>query len=95
MPFQDSDAPDPIAEFRACVAGQQFGTVSADPPWQFQNRTGTIAPEHRRLSRYGTMTLEQICALPVAEATAPRSHLYLWCPNAMLPEGLRVLAAWS
>lgn len=95
MPFQDPDAPNPIAEFRGCVAGQQFGTVLADPPWQFQNRTGKIAPEHRRLSRYGTMTLEQICALPVAEAAAPRSHLNLWCPNAMLPEGLRVLAAWS
>ncbi|HXW25016.1 MAG TPA: MT-A70 family methyltransferase [Xanthobacteraceae bacterium] len=77
------------------VGGRRFGTVLADPPWQFQNRTGKVAPEHRRLSRYGTLTLDEIKALPVGRITAPVSHLYLWVPNAMLPEGLAVLAAWG
>lgn len=77
------------------VGGRRFGTVLADPPWQFQNRTGKVAPEHRRLSRYGTLTLDEIKALPVSRITAPVSHLYLWVPNAMLPEGLAVLAAWG
>ena len=72
-----------------------FGTIIADPPWQFQNRTGKMAPEHRRLSRYGTMTLDDIVALPVEQMAATKSHLYLWVPNALLPEGLRVLAAWG
>ena len=67
----------------------------ADPPWQFINRTGKVAPEHRRLSRYGTLTLAEICALPVHEVAAPVAHLYLWCPNALLPEGLDVLRAWG
>src|SRR3982751_607174 len=75
--------------------GQKFGTILADPPWQFQNRTGKIAPEHKRLSRYGTMTLDEICALPVRELAADPSHLYLWVPNALLPEGLRVMEAWG
>jgi len=73
----------------------QFKTVLADPPWQFQNRTGKIAPEHRRLTRYGTMGLEDICALPVGECVASTAHLYLWVPNALLPHGLRVLSAWG
>jgi N6-adenosine-specific RNA methylase IME4 len=77
------------------VGNRRFGTVLADPPWQFQNRTGKVAPEHRRLSRYGTLTLDEIKSLPVAEITAPVSHLYLWVPNAMLPEGLAVLTAWG
>jgi N6-adenosine-specific RNA methylase IME4 len=77
------------------VGDRQFGTVLADPPWQFQNRTGKVAPEHRRLSRYGTLTLDEIKALPVGRITAPVSHLYLWVPNAMLPEGLAVLEAWG
>src|ERR1700751_1644361 len=77
------------------VGTHRFGTVLADPPWQFQNRTGKVAPEHRRLSRYGTLTLDEIKALPVGRITAPVSHLYLWVPNAMLPEGLAVLAAWG
>lgn len=83
------------ADLRRVAAGQAFGTLLADPPWQFQNRTGKVAPEHRRLSRYGTMTLDDIKALPVAECAAPTAHLYLWVPNALLPEGLAVMAAWG
>jgi len=75
--------------------GARFGTVLADPPWRFQNRTGKVAPEHRRLNRYGTMTLDEIMALPVADVLADRAHLYLWVPNALLLEGLKVLEAWG
>ena len=41
------------------------------------------------------MTLEKIKALPVADLAAPVCHLYLWVPNALLPEGLAVLTAWG
>ena len=46
----------------ATARGKRFGTILADPPWQFQNRTGKIAPEQKRLNRYGTITLDDICA---------------------------------
>lgn len=72
-----------------------FSTILADPPWQFQNRTGKMAPEHRRLARYGTLDLPHLLALPVADLAADRAHLYLWVPNALLPEGLAVMAAWG
>lgn len=77
------------------LAGQQFATIMADPPWQFQNRTGKMAPEHKRLSRYETMGLDEIIDLPVKQLTQNRAHLYLWVPNALLPEGLRVIEAWD
>jgi len=77
------------------AGGRRFATVLADPPWQFTNKTGKIAPEHKRLSRYGTMELDEIKALPVATIVAPTAHLYLWCPNAMLPDGLAVMQAWG
>ena len=77
------------------AAGQRFSTILADPPWRFTNRTGKMAPEHRRLSRYRTMTMEEIAALPVAQITAPVAHLYLWVPNALLPWGLHVMEAWG
>jgi N6-adenosine-specific RNA methylase IME4 len=77
------------------LGDRQFSTVLADPPWQFHNRTGKVAPEHRRLSRYGTMALEEIKALPVQDIVAPVAHLYLWVPNALLPQGLEVLSAWG
>lgn len=75
--------------------GLRFKTVLADPPWRFANRTGKIAPEHRRLARYETMNFDAICQLPVSDVTADTAHLYLWVPNALLPEGLAVLAAWG
>lgn len=50
------------ADLLRTAGGQRFSTVLADPPWQFQNRTGKVALEHRRLNRYGTMTLADITA---------------------------------
>ncbi len=82
-------------DFAQRIGGKKFATILADPPWQFQNRTGKVAPEHRRLNRYGTMTLDDIKALPVASASADTAHLYLWVPNALLPEGLAVMTAWG
>jgi N6-adenosine-specific RNA methylase IME4 len=83
------------SDLQRSLGQSRFSTVLADPPWQFANRTGKIAPEHRRLSRYGTMTLDEIAQLPVSDFVEPTAHLYLWCPNALLPEGLAVMKAWG
>lgn len=82
-------------DLKAFVQDARFGTVLADPPWRFVNRTGKMAPEHKRLNRYGTMSVEEICALPVAEIARERAHLYLWVPNALMPDGLKVMEAWG
>lgn len=82
-------------DFARSLRGKRFKTVLADPPWQFQNKTGKVAPEHKRLNRYGTMDLQAIMDLPVADVLDDTAHLYLWVPNALLPEGLRVLDAWG
>ncbi len=82
-------------DFASFIGDRKFRTVLADPPWQFMNRTGKVAPEHRRLSRYRTLSLHEICEIPVALAADTPSHLYLWVPNALLPEGIRVLEAWG
>lgn len=90
---------DPLREAQTVpplpLAAEGFKTILADPPWRFTNRTGKVAPEHRRLDRYSTMDLEEICALRVVEVAAPNAHLYLWAPNALLPEGLKVMEAWG
>lgn len=83
----------PVAPLPTVDGG--FQTILADPPWRFQNRTGKVAPEHKRLGRYGTMSLDEIKALPVDTVTAPNAHLYLWVPNALLPEGIEVMRAWG
>lgn len=88
-------APDAAHELLTQHGNRRFPTILADPPWQFQNRTGKVAPEHKRLSRYGTMQLDEIMALPVSQLAEDTAHLYLWVPNALLPEGLRVMEAWG
>jgi N6-adenosine-specific RNA methylase IME4 len=86
----------PVAESFLNVVPQRFyGTILADPPWRFLNRTGKVAPEHKRLNRYETLSLNEIMEIPVKNVTAEKSHLYLWVPNALLPEGLEVLKAWG
>ena len=77
------------------ASGRKYNTIYADPPWQFQNRTGKVAPEHKPLTRYETMTLDDIKALPVADLAGDKAHLYLWVPNALLPDGLAVMDAWG
>jgi N6-adenosine-specific RNA methylase IME4 len=81
--------------YTSCLPPQAFGTVLADPPWRFANRTGKMAPEHRRLTRYPTLTLQDIKALPLNAFVQPDSHLYLWVPNALLQEGLEVMQSWG
>jgi len=91
-----ADGDGAASDFRSFCSGRApFGTILADPPWQFQNRTGKVAPEHKRLSRYGTLTLQEIKGLPVADAAAPTAHLYLWVPNALLPDGIAVMKDWG
>ena len=85
----------PSQDLRDFLGDDRFGCIMADPPWRFTNRTGKVAPEHKRLSRYPTMTVEDICALPVAEYLEDRAHCYMWVPNALLPDGLKVLDAWG
>lgn len=84
-----------IEDFCRFTSGKKYKTIYADPPWQFQNRTGKVAPEHKRLTRYDTLSLDEIKMIPVADVAEEKSHLYLWVPNALLPEGLEVMRAWG
>lgn len=86
---------DIAADLAQATNGATFRTILADPPWRFVNRTGKIAPEHQQLSRYKTLSTDQICTMPVNSMAQETAHLYLWVPNALLPDGLRVLQSWG
>lgn len=90
-----NDIRDTIRNLRTFTGGNRYRTIYADPPWQFQNRTGKVAPEHKRLNRYQTMPLADIMALPIKDIADEKCHLYLWIPNAILPSGLSVMKAWG
>jgi N6-adenosine-specific RNA methylase IME4 len=82
-------------EFISEIQQNDYKTILADPPWRFLNRTGKMAPEHKRLSRYPTLHLDEIKEIPVHLVSNKNSHLYLWIPNALLNEGLEVMEAWG
>jgi N6-adenosine-specific RNA methylase IME4 len=90
-----ADRPRGVTEEIRNLTGVKYRTILVDPPWRFKNRTGKVAPEHRRLSRYTTLTVEELSTLPVLALAAETAHLYLWVPNALLPDGLCLMAAWG
>ncbi len=85
----------PAQDFARNVVNRSYGTILADPPWRFQNRTGKMAPEHKRLSRYTTLSLQEIKEIPISLVAADNCHLYLWVPNALIKEGLQVMESWG
>jgi N6-adenosine-specific RNA methylase IME4 len=70
-----------------------FGTIVADPPWQYGNTsTRGAAANH-----YGTMTIEKLVRLSVEvdEWAAPDCHLYLWTTNNFIREAFTIVDAWG
>lgn len=70
---------------------RRFAVVEADPPWEFGNKGVNGAAE----GHYPTMTTAEICALPVKRHATAEAVCFLWVPNALLPDGLKVLEAWG
>lgn len=68
-----------------------YDVIYADPAWQYADRTCNGAAE----KHYSTMTIEEICRLPVQYIAAKDCALFLWATYPLLPEALRVIEAWS
>ena len=77
---------------RAAIFPQgKYQVIYADPPWEYENSGFNEAAQNQ----YPTMPLKDICALPVETLTTSASVLFLWATNPLLPEALRVMAAWD
>jgi N6-adenosine-specific RNA methylase IME4 len=73
------------------LSGQRFGTIYADPPWDYDNQSTRAATSNH----YESMTIEQLCELPIPELSADKCHLHLWTTNAFLFECPRIFEAWG
>lgn len=67
---------------------KKYQTILADPPWQYGKGWGWGAGKY-----YSLMTIKEIKQIKIP--SADNAHLYLWCPNGMLPIGLRVMKEWD
>lgn len=70
---------------------KQYGVILADPPWNYANAGCRGAAENH----YSTMTVGDICALPIGDLAAPDSVLLEWCTWPQLQEGIQVMKAWG
>lgn len=73
------------------AAEKKYGIIYADPPWRYEQRSIQGGAE----KHYPTMSLEEICALPVAELADKDSALFLWTTFPKLKESFRVMDAWG
>lgn len=72
----------------------RYPIIYADPPWRYENPP--MGGTNRSIeNHYPTMTLEEICALPVAELATEDALLYLWATAPKLAECMKVIEAWG
>ena len=73
----------------------KYQIIYADPPWSYRNRRTGGSMKSGSVSKYETMTLEDICELPVGDICLSNSVLFLWATTPLLPDCLKVLEAWG
>jgi N6-adenosine-specific RNA methylase IME4 len=72
----------------------RYPIIYADPPWRYENPP--IGASNRSIeNHYPTMTLEEICALPVAKLASDHALLYLWATAPKLSECMSVISSWG
>jgi N6-adenosine-specific RNA methylase IME4 len=74
---------------------RRYPIIYADPPWHFEVYNDATGGEGAAHAHYPTMSLDDICALPVANVATPDAALFLWTTAPTLPEALKVLEAWG
>lgn len=84
-----------IAKGNAPLAvAAKFPVVYADPPWRYENPP--MGASNRSIeNHYPTMSLEEICAMPVRDIVTDDAILYMWATAPKLAECLQVLTAWG
>jgi N6-adenosine-specific RNA methylase IME4/ParB-like chromosome segregation protein Spo0J len=72
----------------------KYPVIYADPPWRYENPP--MGGTNRSIeNHYPTMSLEEICAMPVGELAADDAMLYLWATAPKLAECMKVIEAWG
>ena len=73
---------------------EAYDVILADPPWAYRNKRTGGSMISGASQKYPTMSVEEICALPIGEIAARDSVLFLWVTTPMMEEGLQVMRAW-
>lgn len=94
---EPTPAPEPADEIRTADlqdfirAGRRFACIYADPAWPYDNQTTRGSTD----DHYATMSLEDICGMPIQDIAADAAHLHLWTTTAFLFDARTVMEAWG
>lgn len=71
--------------------GKKYNVIYADPAWRYNN-TGVAGAAEKH---YQTMSIEELCKLPVKEIAADDAFLFLWVTFPILYEAQPIFKAWG
>lgn len=67
----------------------------ADPPWKYGDSRDGLSTATGATTHYPTMSISELCALPILELAEDNAVLFLWVTSPILPESFRVIEAWG
>lgn len=71
----------------------KFNVIYADPPWKYGDKlTESYGGTQYH---YESMSVAELCDLPVDDLAADDCVLFLWVTSPLLPDGLRIVEAWD
>ena len=74
---------------------RRYAVIYADPPWDFEVYNEESGIERAAANHYSTMSLDEICALPIPSLASPAAALFMWTTVPHLRESFQVLDAWG
>lgn len=71
--------------------GQKYPVIYADPATRYVSGFSDRSIENH----YPTMTIEELCALPVSDLALPDAVLFIWTTIPQLRNTMRIIEAWG
>lgn len=77
--------------------GGKYSVIYADPPWEYNSGDQHTNVEQRTVLgiHYSSMSIKEICALPVRDISSNNAALFLWVTSPLLAECFEVITAWG
>lgn len=80
---------------QTALPNKRYGVIYADPEWRFEVYSRETGMDRAADNHYPTSSIQEICERPIADIVADDCVLFLWATVPMLPDALRVMAAWG
>lgn len=77
------------------ISNKKYNIIYADPPWKFSNKNTGGSMTSGSANKYSTMTLREICSLPIQDMITNDSILFMWWVASMPQEALQVVKHWG